>query len=113
MSKPSTESDLRSSPLWEELQGWLRGQVQGLLQQVLEQEVVEVLGRLKSQRLGPEGGPYRNGHGRPRRLTTTVGTVELCRPRIRGARTRLESRVLPWFVRRLPVVDQLIPELYL
>jgi putative transposase len=83
------------------------------LQQVLEQEAVEMLGRSKSQRLGPEGGAYRNGHGRPRRLTTTVGTVELRRPRIRGARTRLESKVLPWFVRRLPVVDQMIPELYL
>ena len=113
MSKPSIQTDLRSSLVWEGLQEWIQAQVQVMFQEALEQEATEMLGRLKSQRLGAAGGAYRNGHGRPRRLTTTVGTVELRRPRIRGASTPLESRVLPWFVRRLPVVDQLIPELYL
>ena len=113
MSKPSIQPGLRSSPVWEGLQEWIQEQVQVMLQEALEQEVAEVLDRLKSQRRGAQGGAYRNGHGRPRRLTTTVGTVELRRPRIRGASTPLESRVLPWFVRRLAVVDQLIPELYL
>lgn len=113
MSQANNGKDLRSSPVWEGVQEWIQEQVQGLFQEALEQEAAEMLGRLKSQRRGPSGGAYRNGHGRPRRLTTTVGTVELRRPRIRGARTRLESRVLPWFVRRLPVVDQMIPELYL
>jgi transposase-like protein len=113
MSKPSTQVDLRSSPVWEDLQEWIRGQVQGLVQQALEDEVTEALGRLKSQRSGEAGGPYRNGFGRPRRLTTTVGTVELERPRVRGMQERFESRVLPWFKRKLAVVDQMIPELYL
>jgi transposase-like protein len=113
MSKPSIQDGLRSSLVWEQLQGWLQEQVQALLQEALEQEFTEALGRLKSARRGAQGGAYRNGHGRARRLTTTVGTVELRRPRVRGAATRLESRILPWFERRLPVVDQMIPELYL
>lgn len=113
MSKSNIQADLRSRPVWESLQEWMRKQIQGLLQWALEEEAGEVLGREKSQRAGLKGGPYRNGHGRPRRLTTTLGTVELRRPRVRGLEERLESRVLPWFVRSLPVVDQMIPELYL
>jgi putative transposase len=113
MSKPNIQGELRSSLTWEGLQGWLQEQVQALLQEALEQEHTEALGRLKSERRGAQGGAYRNGHGRARRLTTTVGTVELRRPRVRGATTRLESKVLPWFMRKLPVVDQMIPELYL
>jgi len=113
MSKPSIQGNLGSSPIWERLQDWLQEQVQALLQDALEQELTEALGRLKSERRDSESDAYRNGHGRPRRLTTTVGTVELRRPRVRGATTRLESKILPWFVRRLTVVDQMIPELYL
>jgi len=113
METPNLGNALRSSPVWTGVQEWLQEQVEGLFQEALEQEVTEMLGRLKSERRGTQGGAYRNGHGRPRRLTTTVGTIELRRPRIRGATTPLESKVLPWFVRRLPVVDQMIPELYL
>jgi transposase-like protein len=99
--------------MWESLQDWIREQVQGLIQQALEDEVTEMLGRLKSERTQGASGPYRNGFGRPRRLTTTVGTIELQRPRVRGMQERLESRILPWFKRKLLVVDQMIPELYL
>jgi putative transposase len=113
MKKPNTQFELRSSPIWESLQDWIREQVQGLIQQALEDEVTEILGRLKSERIPDANGPYRNGFGRPRRLTTTVGTIELQRPRVRGMQERLESRILPWFKRKLLVVDQMIPELYL
>ena len=39
MSKRTTESIVKSSPEWEELEGWLRGSMQKLIQQVLEEEL--------------------------------------------------------------------------
>lgn len=79
-----------------------------------------MLGREKSQRCEPgtrtPGNPetaYRNGLGKPRRLTTPVGTLEVRRPRVRGLAERFESRILPLFKRRTVGVDRLLPELYL
>jgi transposase-like protein len=56
---------------------------------------------------------YRNGHGKPRRVTLTCGTVEVRRPRVRGLEARFESRALPLFARRTREVGQLLRELYL
>lgn len=110
-----------STPCWEHLEAWIRQQLQSWLQQLLEEELTEFLGREKSQRRPPlapsePGAPetaYRNGHGKPRRLTTPCGTVELRRPRVRGLTQRFESRLLPFFQRKTPGVAQLLPELYL
>ena len=41
MSKRTTESMGKSSPEWDELEDWLRGSMQNLIQQVLEEEVTE------------------------------------------------------------------------
>jgi len=100
---------------WETLGPWLEGKVQALLQEVLEAEVTELLGRCKSQRRAPVEAPagYRNGHGKPRQLTLGGGTIRLRRPRVRGLEERFESRVLPLFVRRSQEVSALLPELYL
>jgi transposase-like protein len=89
--------------------------VQELLQALLDAEVTDVLGRVKSERMakvdGAEG--YRNGHGKPRKLTMSCGTVSVRRPRVRGLEERFESKVLPLFKRRTAEVDELLPELYL
>jgi len=100
---------------WETLGPWLEGKVQALLQEVLEAEVTELLGRCKSQRRAPVEAPagYRNGYGKPRQLTLGGGTIRLRRPRVRGLEERFESRVLPLFVRRSQEVSALLPELYL
>ena len=100
---------------WETLGTWLEGKVQALLQEVLEAEVTELLGRCKSQRRAPVEAPagYRNGYGKPRQLTLGGGTIRLRRPRVRGLEERFESRVLPLFVRRSQEVSALLPELYL
>jgi len=77
--------------------------------------VDELLGRGKSERrkaVDPAPG-YRNGYGKPRKLTLSNGTVTLRRPRVRGAEKRFESQLLPLFVRRSCGVDNLLPELYL
>ena len=51
MSKRTTESIVKSSTEWGELEGWLRGSMQKLIQEVLEEEVIEFLGR-QSRRAG-------------------------------------------------------------
>jgi hypothetical protein len=62
---------------------------------------------------GDWSGAYRNGHGKPRRLTTTCGTITVQRPRVRGLQERFVSQVLPLFTRRTREVGELLPELYL
>ena len=83
--------------------------------QLLEEEVTELLGRRKSVRQDPvDAVPgSRNGHGKPRRLTLSNGTVTVRRPRVRGLEQRFDSVVLPLFKRRTDEVGRLLPELYL
>jgi transposase-like protein len=100
---------------WENLEDWVRLQVQGYVQDLLEAEVSEVLGRSKSQRRSVVDAPdgYRNGHGKSRRLTMSVGTITVRRPRVRDLEERFESRILPLFSKRTPTVNEVLPELYL
>lgn len=108
-----------STVVFEHLDEFLRQQIQGMLQELLDEEVTAFLGRLKSQRRPPEAVPgavstvYRNGYGKPRQVSTTSGTVTVRRPRIRGLAQRFESRVLPLFARRTQAVGELLPQLYL
>ena len=43
---------------------------------------------------------YRNGYGRPRRFTMSLGTVQIQRPRVRDLGERFKSKVLPMFKRQ-------------
>src|SRR5215213_9647980 len=64
-----------------------------ILQQALEDEVTEVLGRARYER-AEETVSHRNGY-EPRTVRTTSGTVKLERPRVRDAsKLGFESRVL-------------------
>ena len=93
----------------------MRGQVQTLIQRVLEDEVTEFVGRAKSQRRGTvDAAPgYRNGYGKPRRLTLRCGTITVRRPRVRDCEERFASRLLPLFKRKSTKVEEGVPELYL
>lgn len=104
-----------SSATWETLEMFARGQVQGFIQQLLEDEVTELLGRPKSGRRAVVDAPpgARNGHGKPRQLALMNGTVTVRRPRVRDLEERFVSRLLPLFQRRTPEVSALLPELYL
>ena len=104
-----------AGPAWETLEAWVREQARDMIQQALEEEVTELLGRMKSERRVAVDAPpgYRNGYGKPRRLAMSSGTIEVRRPRVRGLEERFESRVLPLFQRRTREVGELIPELYL
>ena len=100
---------------WAALEEFARSRIADWIQDVLEEEVVEFLGRRKSERRvtvdAPEG--YRNGYGKVRRLSMMAGTIELRRPRLRGLEQRFESRILPLFARRTEEVSELLPQLYL
>jgi transposase-like protein len=115
MGEKSTEAVAKSSATWETLEAFAREGVQRLLQRVLEEEVDELLGRRRyERRAGVDAAPgYRNGLGKPRRLSLSSGTITVRRPRVRGLEGRFESRLLPLFKRRTEEVGRLLPELYL
>src|SRR5207245_6842530 len=119
MEKHTVNESRPSTLVWAGLEELFRQQVQSLLQALLEEEVTELLGRVKSQRRDPGAAAgtvpaaYRTGHGKPRQLSTGMGTLTVRRPRVRGLEERFESRVLPLFARRTAAVDELLPQLYL
>ena len=115
MSNETTDYNTESRPEWDHLEDWLRGQVQGMVQYMLEEEVTEFLGRLKSARRSnaDNDSGYRNGYAPARKLTLSSGTIRVRRPRVRDTEERFVSRLLPLFVSRTARVSELIPELYL
>ena len=82
-----------------------------IMQQALEDEVTEFLGRERYARAGGGGGGgaiYRNGY-EPRTVKTTSGPMELERPRIRNAgELGFESQVLGKGVARTHALEALI-----
>ena len=100
---------------YEELETYALSKIREHLQDLLEQEVTEWLGREKSERKGNalEQPGYRNGYGKPRRFTMSLGTMEIRRPRVRDLGERFVSKILPLFERQSKEVRGLIPELYL
>lgn len=115
MREKHTEGNESKEILYEELEAFARARIREHLQDLLEQEVTEWLGREKSERKRSvlEQPGYRNGYGKARRFTMSVGTVEIRRPRVRYLGERFKSRVLPMFKRQSQQVRELIPELYL
>ena len=78
-----------------------------ILQQALEDELTEFLGRVRYERTG-EPVAHRNGYER-RRVVTTSGPVELERPRVRGAaQLGFQSRILGKHVARTYALESLV-----
>ncbi|MGH8527742.1 MAG: IS256 family transposase, partial [Gammaproteobacteria bacterium] len=114
MSRKISSRGAASSPIWETLESYARAQVQAVIQVLLEDEVTQLLGRVKSERREPQQpAEYRNGYGKPRKLTLMSGTITVRRPRVRGLEERFESELLPLFKRQSKEVSALLPELYL
>ncbi len=115
MEHRSTTQAAESTVCWESLEAWSRQQIQVFIQAVLEEEVTAFLGRRKAERRQAVDAPpgYRNGYGKPRRLSLTSGTLTLRRPRLRNLEEWFESRILPLFQRRTREVGALLPTLYL
>ena len=109
-----TRSADEVSRRFSQLEDFVRSRAQAMIQRILEEEVEELLRRLKSERRtakNPSG--YRNGYGRERRLSTSVGTIAIRRPRVRDTQGHFVSRVLPLFTRRTAEVGDTLPKLYL
>jgi transposase-like protein len=105
-----------SSSAFASLEQMILERVQVFVQDLLDEELTAFLGRRKSERLGAQvdgGKGYRNGHGKPRKLTLKTGTIEVRRPRARNLEEPFESRLLPLFAKRSKEVGDLLPELYL
>ncbi len=115
MEKDTQRAATLSTPTWETLEAFARAKIQAFVQALLEEEVTALLGRGKSVRRAAVDAlaGYRNGHGEPRRLALTSGTITVRRPRVRGLEERFESQLLPLFARRTQEVGALLPRLYL
>ena len=115
MKKHTSDTPPLSIPAWEALEGWIRDEIEVRIQSIAGEEVTQFLGRGWYERKGVvDAAPgYRNGYGKPRRLSTCCGTIKIKRPRVRGLKERFESRILPLFARHTKEVGALLPELYL
>jgi len=104
-----------SSRTYDMLEEMVRLKVKEYIQDILEEEVEEFLGRKKSERkkLIDDTRGYRNGHGKPKKFVLMNGTITVRRPRVRGTEEQFESKIMPYFKRRSREVGQLLPELYL
>lgn len=114
MKEKNTAAESASTVCYEMIEARARSRIQEWLQDLLEAEVTEFLGRAKSQRREEDAvAGYRNGYGKPRRMALTAGTITVRRPRMRNLAERFESRVLPLFKRRTAELGAMLPQLYL
>ena len=110
-----SKAEASRAVLYDQFEFFARQKVQEFLQDILEEEIGEFLGRAKGQRkvAVDTAKGYRNGYGKPRKLTTMMGTITVHRPRVRGTEEHFQSKVLPLFARRTKEVGHMLPELYL
>lgn len=111
---PTCESSTNSEPIaWETLEEFIRLRIESHVQELLEAEATEHLGRTRYQRRERGRKGYRNGHGKPRKVSLTCGTIVVRRPRLRDLEERFESRLLPRFARQSKQLKATLPALYL
>jgi putative transposase len=80
-----------------------------VLQTAVEAEVTEFLGRARYQRRGdPDRPGSRNGHQPPMTVRTTMGAVELQRPKLRGTDRAFCSRLFGAGVTRTNALESLV-----
>src|SRR2546428_13838463 len=100
MEKHTVNESRPSTLVWASLEERFRQQVQSMLQELLEEEVTEFLGRVKSERRpagatpGTAAAASRHGRGEPRPFSAGPGPRTVHRPRVRGREERFESRVV-------------------
>jgi putative transposase len=121
MDKDSTpladEPTLFAATAWfDPIEAGLRERIRGFLEELIEQELAEALGRRRYERGGAAAG-HRHGH-RERRLIGSFGPVAIAVPRARlraeaGATREWRSAVLPRYARRTRQVEALIASAYL
>jgi transposase-like protein len=105
-----------------ELDEIVREGARRMLAAALEAEVEAYLAAFADE-VGVDGRRLvvRNGHARPRPVTTAAGAIEVTAPRVNdkrvdpvcGERARFRSVILPPWCRRSPKVTEVLPLLYL
>ncbi|MEU3283351.1 IS256 family transposase [Streptomyces antibioticus] len=93
-----------------------------MLAAALEAEVDQYIAELAAEK-DDQGRRLvvRNGHHRPRAMTTAAGAIEVTAPRVNdkrtdpetGERMRFSSKILPPWCRKSPKISEVLPLLYL
>ena len=95
----------------------VRERVRGFIEELLEQELTQALGRARHERTSAEPKGYRNGT-RERQLLGSFGPVQISVPRARltaenGGKQEWRSAALPRYARMTRQVEALITGAYL
>lgn len=118
MSSSTFELRLATQPVLEDI---AREGARRMLQHAVEQEVADYIAA-HQQAVDAVGHRLvvRNGHKPPRTLLTGCGPLEVRQPRVddrrvdeNGVRFRFTSKILPPYLRKTKVIEELIPWLYL
>src|SRR3712207_1210500 len=110
------EPALFAGPAWfDPIEAGVRERIRGFIEELVEQELTEALGRRRYERGGVAG--HRHGH-RERRLTGSFGPVAIAVPRARlraddGTTQEWRSAALPRDARRTRQMEALIASAYL
>jgi transposase-like protein len=94
----------------EPLSQFIRLAVQGMVQQALEQEVTDYLGRERYERQ-PEVTGYRNGY-KPGRIRSAEGEVRFAVPQVRGSGETYRSTLLEFLRGNSDVLEYLVMQMY-
>jgi transposase-like protein len=89
---------------------FLKLAAQMVVQQVLEQEVVDYLGRERYERQ-PETTGYRNGY-KPGRIRSTEGEIQVEVPQVRDTPEPYQSRLMVFLRGNSDVLDYLVTQMY-
>ena len=82
-----------------------------MIQQGLEAEIEEQIGRRKYERQEADTKkPYRNGYSKERQVTLSCGSIPVKAPRLRET---FESQILGRYQRLSPMMQKIVPEMYL
>src|SRR3954451_18556535 len=111
-------TELFAGQAWfDPIEAGVRDRVRGFIEELLEQELTQALGRSRHERAVAAPNGYRNGT-RERRLLGSFGPVEISVPRARmavqgGSTQEWRSRALPRYARMTRQAEALIASAYL
>jgi putative transposase len=124
MGQDSTKTEANGTMLFvgeawfDPIEAGIRDRVRGFIEELLEQELTQALGRARHERSDGEAAGYRNGR-RERQLLGSFGRVEISVPRARmvnadnGSTQEWRAAALPRYARMTRQVEALIAGAYL
>jgi putative transposase len=92
------------------LSQFIRLAVQNMVQQAIEQEVTDYLGRDRYERQ-PDVKGYRNGY-KPGRIRRAEGEIPLAMPQVRGSAETYRSKLLEFLRGNSDVLEYLVTQMY-